>query len=216
MTKPFNNGYIRQNLTLVSVNVHICPLKISNFDSSNYYVISGNYSYCKLNTSQARASFSPRYSLQSVVTLHIHSHFPRFSKPTPAPSPPSPWLAAWEQQLQLRAFCSWNGARKPFEGVLKMKTSGSWQACSFSAKDKLQASGESQLKVTPQVGAQSDGAGALKSHTLRVGIWKSLVPWGWGQLSPEAGFYQVTIPFKGRERKLRKWTGPQPARSPGW
>lgn len=45
MTKPFNNGYIRQNLTLVSVNVHICPLKISNFDSSNYYVISGDYSY---------------------------------------------------------------------------------------------------------------------------------------------------------------------------
>lgn len=47
----------------------------------------------------------------------------------------------WQQELQLSLFCLWNCARSSFEGVLKMKTSGSWHTYNSFAKDKLHAAG---------------------------------------------------------------------------
>lgn len=188
-------------------------------DHSNYCIISGGCCYANCTRPRPQTIFSPRCFLQREVILAALSHLAFFFKPTPAPSPPSPWLTAWEQQLQLSAFCSWNGARKPFEGVLKMKTSGSWQACSSSAKGKLQAAGILSWRSRPRYKCSLMGLGYREATHWGEGITGSTG--SGGQISPEMGCppgcHTPLKEVKEKRLELKKPTGPQHARrSPGW
>lgn len=143
---------------------------------------------------------SPRYFLQGVVTLW---RSPPFSPLLPAhtcPLTPFSRLTAWEQQLQLSAFCSWNSASKPFEGVLKMKTSGSWQARGPLPKASRKLPGFSAEGHAPGPSAARRGWAMGEPHT---GERESLAPWGQGPDRPRSTLRTGSpYPFKGSTRKM--------------